>query len=578
MITVGVLALGLAGCGHRAQTQTSAGAHTYTTNQSRSISGGTLSVAVATDTPFTGVFAPELADDTTDLTVTQFGTESLFGVGRNYRFNRQGAATIKLNRHRRTATITVKRHVRWADGQPVTAHDVEYAYEILANRATKSARYTDAIQNIRGMAAYHAGTARTISGITMPQGTQGRTVVLHFKTMKPGMQNSGNGYIWEYAEPYHYLKSIPFAKLAQSPRMRSRLLTFGPFRLTKVVDGQAVRYARNPYYYKGTPHLWHINVTTLANAKVTTALKAKQYDLIFNMPSAQYPHVKHLAGYTTLRKPSMSYTYLAFNLGHFDQQTGRNVMDTHARMSDRRLRQAMLYALNLDAVVRKLYPGSRTRGTTLIPTAYGRYHLRTRGYTLNLSKARHLLNQAGYRMGRHGYRTDPQGHPLTIHLAVMQGDATTDAMNTDFIQQWKKVGLRVKLTTGRPIEMNAFYKLVAANPKNVDAFIGSWSLSSEPSPMSLYGPAAPYNFSRFATARNTQLLQQIDSARAFNERYRIAALHRWQRYMLNQAAVVPLTYGVTLVPTSTRVRNLALTPDHTNFGQWQQVAVTRARR
>jgi peptide/nickel transport system substrate-binding protein len=270
----------------------------------------------------------------------------------------------------------------------------------------------------------------------------------------------------------------------------------------------------------------------------------------------------------------MSYDYLAFNLGHFDQKTGRNVMNKHAKMANQKLRQSMLYALNVDAVVKKLYPGTRTRGTTLIPTAFGRYHLRTSGYTLNRTRARKLLDEAGYRKGKDGYRTDPDGHKLTVHLAVMQGDDTSDAMYADFMQQWRKVGLRVRLTTGRPIEFNSFYKMVAANPATIDIIAGSWSLGAEPSPMALYGPQAPYNFSRFVSKRNTQLLEEIDGSRAFNDGYRVAVFKRWQKYMLNEAAVAPLTYGVTVLPVSSRVKDLSLKPDN----HWDDVAVTSASR
>lgn len=571
---LGSLTLLLAACGSRQAAGKSPSMHVRTTNNHTAIKGGTLDAAVVSNSPFTGTFAPEFAETTVDLNFAQFGLEPLFGVNRDYTFNQNGAATLRLNRHARTATIKLRRNVRWADGHKVVAKDVEYAYEILANKASNSSRYTDALANIKGMAAYHAGAAKSISGINLPQGDNGRTVILHFKALKPGMKRTGNGYIWEYAEPYHYLKNIPFADLAKSSRMRSQLLTYGPFRMTKVVNGQSVRYARNRYYYRGMPHLQHVNVETLASSKATAALKAKKYDVVFGMPSAQYTHYRRTSGYTMLTDQSMSYDYLAFNLGHFDQKTGRNVMNKHAKMANQKLRQAMLYALNVDAVVKKLYPGTRTRGTTLIPTAFGRYHLRTSGYTLNRTRARKLLDEAGYRKGKDGYRTDPDGHKLTVHLAVMQGDDTSDAMYADFMQQWRKVGLRVRLTTGRPIEFNSFYKMVAANPATIDIIAGSWSLGAEPSPMALYGPQAPYNFSRFVSKRNTQLLEEIDGSRAFNDGYRVAVFKRWQKYMLNEAAVAPLTYGVTVLPVSSRVKDLSLKPDN----HWDDVAVTSASR
>ena len=99
----------------------------------------------------------------------------------------------------------MKKGVKWSDGKQVNAKDVEFAYEIIANKDSKSQRYTESLADIVGLAEYHDVKSKKISGIEMPDGENGRKVVLHFKQMKPGMLQSGNGYFWEYAEPYHYL-------------------------------------------------------------------------------------------------------------------------------------------------------------------------------------------------------------------------------------------------------------------------------------------------------------------------------------------------------------------------------------
>ncbi len=175
--------------------------------------GGTVKVAVETDTPFTGIFNDELSTSATDTGVMQYGAESLFATDDQYVFTDKGAATIKINQKAKTATINIKKNVKWSDGKPVTAKDYEYAYEIIANKATKSQRYTSSLADLVGLEEYHEGKSNTISGIEMPDGDNGRKVILHFKTMKPGMNTSGNGYIWGTAAPYHYLKDVKFKDL-----------------------------------------------------------------------------------------------------------------------------------------------------------------------------------------------------------------------------------------------------------------------------------------------------------------------------------------------------------------------------
>ena len=147
--------------------------------------GGTVKVAIESDSPFTGIFASELSTTATDADVAEPGNESLFDVDDDYKINDKGPASLKIDRKNKTVTITLKKGVKWSDGKQVTAKDMEYAYEILANKATNSQRYTSSLQFIKGLKEYHEGKAKTISGIEMPDGENGLTMVLknHCKTI-----------------------------------------------------------------------------------------------------------------------------------------------------------------------------------------------------------------------------------------------------------------------------------------------------------------------------------------------------------------------------------------------------------
>lgn len=174
----------LAGCGKSSSTSSNSGAKDAKkfpeqTAMTTAKNGGSITVAEETDTPFTGIFNAELADTVPDSDVAQFGDEALFGTDDQYKINNSGSATFKLNRKAKTVTIEVKKGVKWSDGKQVTAKDVEYAYEIIANKDSQSTRYTSSLADIVGLAAYHSGKAKTISGIDMPDGANGRKVVIH---------------------------------------------------------------------------------------------------------------------------------------------------------------------------------------------------------------------------------------------------------------------------------------------------------------------------------------------------------------------------------------------------------------
>lgn len=526
--------------------------------------GGTLKYAIESDSPFTGIFLPELADSATDSTVASPGQEGLFQTNDQYTINNKGAATFKLDRKAKTITIEVKKGVKWSDGKQVTAKDVEYAYEIIANKDSKSQRYTASLANIVGLAEYHSGKSKTISGIDMPDGENGRKVVIHFKTMKPGMLQSGNGYFWEYAEPYHYLKDVPFSKLMSSDKARKNPLFYGPFKVDKIVRGESVTWVRNPYYWRGTPNFEKVSMSTISTNSVAQAIKSHKFD-VAGVVNSQWKDVKDTKKVNFIGDVPLSYNYLGFKVGKWDKKKDEVVEDKNAKMNNVNLRKAMAYAMNIDQVTQHYFYGLSFRINTLIPEQFGNYTDKSiKGYPYNLKKANQLLDQAGYKK-KGEYRVQPNGKKLVINLAVRANSSTAESVWQNYIQQWKKVGLNVKFIGGRPMEFNNWVQAVQNDDPRVDVFEGGWSLSSEPSPNDFYNSAAPYNFARFNSPEQNKLLSDIDSQKAFNKKYREDAFKKWQKWMYDKAYVVPTTNSYSVAAVSDTISGWSLKPTVNNW-------------
>lgn len=576
-----VLAVTLTACGNSSSSSnSSSGSSTSakklsfpieTKNNKPSEEGGTLTYGMLSSTAFKGIFNEELSQDASDSTVMQFGSEGLFRTDDQYKIVDGGAANLKLDQKAKTATITINPKVKWSDGQPLTADDIVYAYKIIANPATKSQRYTDSLANIVGMAEYNAGKSNEISGIQTPDGGTGKTVVLHFKQMKPGMTQSGNGYFWENAAPYHYLKDVPFSKLISSDKIRKNPLFFGPYQLSKLVAGQSAVWTPNKYYYGAKPKLSKITIDTVSPGVAPSDIKAKKHD-ITDVQNSQYKNVKNTTGITFLGKIPLSYSYIAFKVGKFTK--GKNVENPKAKMNNAKLRQAMAYAMNIDELDQKMTGGLSFRIPTLIPAQFGDFYDKSlKGFPNNMAKAKKLLDEAGYKMGKDGYRTDPDGKKFTIHFAAMSGSANQEASIKNYLQQWKKVGLRVDLTNGRLIEPNSFYEKVENDSSDIDMFQGVWSLSTEPSPNDLYSAGAPFNFSRMNTPEQTKLLADIDSEASFDHAHRVKAFYKWQAYMNKEAYVIPESNSWSLQAVNNRVKGYSFKVGGPNV--WANVSVTK---
>lgn len=581
--SVGVLTaatLTLVACG-KSNTKSNEGAKTASkfpiqTPVKTAKQGGTLKVAEVTNTPFTGVFNEELQMDQPSADVTSPGQESLFDTDDHYKINDKGPATLKLDRKAKTATITIKKGVKWSDGKQVTAKDVEFAYEIIANKATKSQRYATQFNIINGMADYHEGKSKTISGIEMPDGPNGRVAVLHCKELKPGMYYSGNGYIWEMAAPYHYLKNIPFAKLESSDEIRKKPLFFGPYQVKNVVRGQSVTWVPNKYYWRGKPKLDKIVYQVVSPNSASQAIKSHKFD-ITRVTNSQWKQVKDTKKVNFIAQIPLAYSYLAFKVGKWDTKKSKNVMNPHAKMGNKSLRQAMAYAMNTDAVYKHYTDGLSFQIPTLIPAPFGDYFDKSaKGYTYNIKKANQLLDKAGYKK-KGKWRTNPNGKPLTINLLAMSGNAIQQPIIQNYIQQWNKIGLNVKLVGGRLTEFNSFYDKVQNDDPKVDLFLAGWNLSTEPSQEQMYSEGTMSNYSRFVTPENTKLIQEMDSQKAFDHKYRVQKFHEWQKYMIDQAYVVPTTNAYRIDAVNNQITGYSLKPSQTNNGHqlWYKVAYAK---
>lgn len=534
--------------------------------------GGTLKYAIKTDTPFTGVFSDELSTTAIDSSVAEPGEESLFDTDDSYKITNKGPATMKLDRNAKTITITVKKGVKWSDGKQVTAKDLEYPYEILANKKTKAQRYSSQLEEIEGVKEYHQGKSKTISGIEMPDGDNGRTVVLHFKEMKPGMLYSGNGYFWESAAPYHYLKNIPFEKLQSSDQIRKKPLYFGPYKVEKIVRGQSVTWVPNKYYWRGKPKLDKIVSQVISQNSISQGIKSRKFD-VAEVVNDQWNEVKDTKGVNFVAQIPLAYHYIGFKVGKWDAKQDKNVMNPNAKMNNKALRQAMGYAVNVDSVDQHYTSGLSFRIPTLIPAQFGDYFDKdAKGYNYNLKKANQLLDKASYKK-KGKWRVQPNGKPLTINFMAMTGSSAQEPTVQNYIQQWQKIGLNVKLLGGRLTEFNSFYDKIQNDDPQVDVYMAGWSLASEPSPASMYGESSPMNYSRFATSKNNKLLKEIDSQKSFNHSYRVEKFHQWQEYMNDQAYVLPLDNSYKVIAINNKLTGYSTKPsDNSNGHQlWYKV-------
>ncbi|RRG18316.1 oligopeptide ABC transporter substrate-binding protein [Weissella viridescens] len=543
--------------------------------------GGNLNVAYESDVPFKAQFEAGLMDDATMQQMAAPATGGsvnggggIFNADNNFNIQKGGAADISFDKSAKTATVTLRDNLKWSDGKPVTAKDYEFAYEIVANPAYGSSRWTDSLANIEGLSEYHEGKAKSISGITFPDGEGGKTIKIQFKENKPGFKHTGNGYFLESVSPYHYLKDVEPKSLASDPKTTTKPLVIGPFKPEKIVSGESIYYTQNKYYYGKKPNLKSITYTTVDPSKTVASVKAGKYDVVKEASPSVYPQIKKLSNVAVTGQQQLYISMLNFNLGHYDTKKSENVQDRKTPLQDKRVRQAIGYARNVDEVDKKFGNGLQTRANTLIPPIFKDYSdTKLKGYPEDIKKANKLLDEAGWKWDKkHEYR-EKDGKRLNLTYMARQSNGNSEAIAKNYIQQWKKIGANVTLYKGRLTDFNTYLQITTSPESGAwDLTDAAWSLSSDPSQNDLFSKGAQYNTGHFTSPELTKKLNKIDSSSIKNDKQRAKAFKDYQKYMNDEAYVIPTSFQTDYTPVNKRVANWSMAYGDNNA--WSDLGVT----
>ncbi|WP_307728764.1 oligopeptide ABC transporter substrate-binding protein [Alkalicoccobacillus plakortidis] len=498
------------------------------------LDGGSINVALVNDSPFEGTLNYNFYQGTFDAQVLQWFDESLLAVDENFTYTQDGAATFEINDDGDVFTFTIGDNVNWHDGEPVTAEDWVFAFEVLGDEDYPATRFTEA-SNVQGFNEFRAGDAEDISGLNI---IDDKTLEITFTEANPSLLASG---IWAYPMPKHIFEDIPVADMESSPEVRQNPIGFGAFKVDSITPGEAVVYKKNEDYWRGEPNLDEVVLSIVNPQTITQSLENGDVDI------AVYPTDQYKDNYETLTNveflgiTDLAYTYIGFQMGTWEDN--KNVFDEDKQISDINLRKAMAYAVDNATVANQFYDGLRWAGTTLIPPSHPDYHDETiEGYSYDQDMANKILDDAGYvDVNDDGMREDPNGDELTLNFASMSGGDTAEPIANYYIQAWKAVGINVELLDGRLQEFNTFYDRLEAADQAIDVYQGAWGVGSDVDPTGLWGSSAAYNYTRWTDDKNDELLAQGVSTEALDVTKRQEIYKEWQEYMVEQIPGIPYT-------------------------------------
>ncbi len=116
----------------------------------------------------------------------------------------------------------------------------------------------------------------------------------------------------------------------------------------------------------------------------------------------------------------------------------------NALLKDKRVRQALIYAINREELVNQLFEGKQVVSHTFLPEKHYGYAKNVKKYAFDPNRAKQLLAEAGYTAGSDGI-LQKGGQRLSLTFLTTAGNRTRESVQQILQSQWKAVGVEVKI-------------------------------------------------------------------------------------------------------------------------------------
>lgn len=455
--------------------------------------GGTMVYGI--DAPPEGLFNPAFYGIATDAEIIDLFDESL--ITYNEKLEPEPNVASWTTEDNKVFNFKFKEGVKWHNGEELTVNDWVFAFETIASPDYDGPRYTN-VQTIEGAEAFRKGEADTISGVEVVNDYE-----INITFDEARVNNLTN--LWSYPLPESVLGDVPVAEMSASEWVRTTPIGIGPFKVDKIVPGESVEMSRFDEYWNGDVNLDKIVVRVIDNSSVVGALQNGDVDMISLQPVSG-PEVEPLENVDIVTYPGLSYYYVGFKLGKFDNEK-QTITEELPKYQSKELRQAMMYAINRQEWVDAFFFGYAKVANKPVPTAHWNAaddsELNT--YEYDPEKSKEMLDAAGYKdTNGDGFREDPNGDEFVVKFShYATGNPTFESRAQAITQYWEEVGIKSELEM---VEVNLYYEMIEKDDPSIETFFGGWGTGSDPDPSGLWKANQLWNYPRYNNPKADKLL------------------------------------------------------------------------
>lgn len=289
-----------------------------------------------------------------------------------------------------TLEFKLKPDITFSNGEAFTADDVVFTLNLMVNPETKAVVYDK------------------VKWIDNAEKVDDETVRIHLKAPFPAALDFLALAIPMYPEEYY--TEVGREKMGVAP------VGTGPFMVSAVEPGKSFTLEANPNYGglgKPKAEIGKIVVTTVSDRSTQIAdLMSGRADFLWQVPADVMPKLESTGNFTVDSVSTMRIGFITLDAA------GR--ADANSPLKDKRVREAINYAIDRQAIVDALVKGGAELVNTPCPPISFGCTTDVKAYAYDPEKAKELLMEAGYPDGftvsMQGYRDKPYAEAIINFL------------------------------------------------------------------------------------------------------------------------------------------------------------------
>jgi peptide/nickel transport system substrate-binding protein len=419
----------------------------------------------------------------------------------------------------------------WADGTPMTGHDVKLSWEIARSNNVSSGerevydRFADVIVDKKNPKKFTMKTREL---------RYDANILATFDVVPAHIE----GAVWEKTKNTQgaYEKQSVYNTDPTNPG-----LYYGAYKVTEIKLGSHVVLEPNPHFFGSGPHIKKIIFKLISDtSSMEASLLSGEIDMICELGltfdqilsfEKRLEKDKTLSEkYKVVMNQSMVYEHIDLNL--------RNPL-----FKDKRVRQALLYGIDREKLVQALFEGKQKVALHNVHPKDVYYTDDVKKYPYDPKKAMALLEEAGWKKGPGGiYHKDGQKFEFTLMTTAQ--NKTRELVEVFLQQAWKKIGLKVNIKN-EPARV-FFGETVSKGKYPAMAMFAYIASPDNPPKSTMYSKNIPTESNGFS-GQNTGAWVNVEVDQIFDEIYsemdaekRQTLMKRFLQIYTEEVPVIPL--------------------------------------